>query len=54
MDAEVELALTGDPDFLCDVVAAEGEGKAGHAATPCLGTGVPRREARGARALKSC
>ena len=29
MAAEVERALAGDPNFLCDVVAAVGEGKAG-------------------------
>jgi len=34
MDAEVERALTGNPDFLGDVIASVGEGKAGaHAAT---------------------
>ena len=34
MDAEVERALIGDSDFLCDVVAAVGESQAGaHAAT---------------------
>jgi len=28
MDAEVERALAGNPDFLCDMVAAVGEGQA--------------------------
>jgi len=28
MDAEVERALAGDPNFLCDVVSAVGEGEA--------------------------
>jgi len=41
MDAEVERALAGDLDLLCDVIAAVGEGEAGaHAATTIPWNGI--------------